>query len=450
MAYEQEPNKRFIPYRAGDFRTNRPIQRGGQLTTPWQKGVQDLAMNQLTLWAQTAPPVIQDSKRVPLVLPVQNTYYVFAFYRFDVPGDLNPGASLGRRYLTVKIRGIATGSDAWQFQATTPSGTVASSSSGTGGAEVTLSVDVPIPEGTLGSYVRLAIRCTTTNNKTVTLNEVSARVKTVTSTGLGSGTEIYSPTSMRPVDSTVQVTETYPLHVRMMQDLTQANDTLWKRNVRHILNTCIWEVYCPDPTMPGTVATTITAGSNGVNVSTFAGAGVLNVVSTTGFTPTGSVQVSTGSGFKTVTYTGTTGTTFTGCTCASAGVMSTGGAVRKAMTSIAFSFDIDSNNKVTGHQWVYFPRQGVTNLRLYLDGYVQEWDSSSDTATLNIGFEFQPPQSFTIGKNTFLSATSGWPADGVLIPVPNKEGPLYLNLKRIDSRTKTLKITSMALAEEIR
>ena len=81
--------------------------------------------------------------------------------------------------------------------------------------------------------------------------------------------------------------------------------------------------------------TTIAAGSNGVNVNTFAGAGVLNVastgLSTLGPNPTypsaGTLSVATGSGPQIVTYTGITATTFTGCTSAGAGVMATGGAV---------------------------------------------------------------------------------------------------------------------------
>lgn len=78
--------------------------------------------------------------------------------------------------------------------------------------------------------------------------------------------------------------------------------------------------------------TTIAAGSNGVNTSTFAGAGVLNVASSTAFATTGSgtgaLTVATGGTPATITYTGKTSTTFTGCnTTAGGGVMSTGGAV---------------------------------------------------------------------------------------------------------------------------
>src|SRR5271157_4999072 len=50
-------------------------------------------------------------------------------------------------------------------------------------------------------------------------------------------------------------------------------------------------------------STTVALGSNGVNVNTFAGAGILNVVSTTGFaSPSGTLSISTSNGTQTVTY----------------------------------------------------------------------------------------------------------------------------------------------------
>ncbi len=75
-------------------------------------------------------------------------------------------------------------------------------------------------------------------------------------------------------------------------------------------------------------STTIAAGSDTVNVSTFAGAGTLNVASTTGFPSSGTIRVATASGVKVLDYTGVGATTFTGVDSnGQTGVMSTGGAV---------------------------------------------------------------------------------------------------------------------------
>jgi len=533
MAYNQEPNLRFIPYRPGDFKNNRPIQQGGQLTTPWQKGIQDLIYNQLTLWGQTAPPVIQDSRTCLLTLPVQNTYYDFAMYRYDTPGLLNPGAASGRRYLQITVRALTTGAHAWQFQARTSSGvTVTSASSGAGGLPVQVTANCEIPQSALGDWVILSIRCTTAAQKAILISQVTARVLPASAAALGEGTALYTSNQFRPLDSSVgQGSEGYPLTVRAVQDLIFANQSMFESNIRGVINYSAWDVFSTltNPT------TTVAALSNGVNINTFVGAGVLNVASTTGFPPWGKIQVTTGSGVFSISYTGTTATTFTGCQCngqagvmstggaimkdhvcsmiqttiapasngvnintfagagvlnvgsttgaasagvvlittgggvfpvsytgisattftgchsnGAAGVMATGGAVMATGSALGFTFDPDTSNKIMGHQWIYYPRQGVRNLRLYLDGYVQGWASSSDTASLAFGFANRDPQIFTIAKATYLTGTSAWPAEGLLVPVPNESGPLFLDLRRTDVRMKPCKIMSMAVFEENR
>jgi hypothetical protein len=77
------------------------------------------------------------------------------------------------------------------------------------------------------------------------------------------------------------------------------------------------------------VSTDVTVTSNGVNISTFAGAGTLNVTSTTGFPATGSILVQTASGAFILTYTGVTATTFSGVDASGqTGVLATGGFVQ--------------------------------------------------------------------------------------------------------------------------
>ena len=76
--------------------------------------------------------------------------------------------------------------------------------------------------------------------------------------------------------------------------------------------------------------TTVASGSNGVNVNTFTGSGVLDVASTANFVSPGMVEVVTSGGSADVSCTGTAGgDQFTGCsfTSGDAGTMSTGAAV---------------------------------------------------------------------------------------------------------------------------
>lgn len=85
----------------------------------------------------------------------------------------------------------------------------------------------------------------------------------------------------------------------------------------------------------GVPASTVAAGSNGVAVSTFAGAGTLNVATTLNWPAAGSISsaqgaivvtgLTGGTGTATITYTGTTATSFTGCTTVSgSGTLATG------------------------------------------------------------------------------------------------------------------------------
>lgn len=74
--------------------------------------------------------------------------------------------------------------------------------------------------------------------------------------------------------------------------------------------------------------TTILVASNGVNTSTFAGSGTLNVAATLFAPSAGTLTVATGGTPATITYTGKTTTTFTGCTTTGGGgVLATGGTV---------------------------------------------------------------------------------------------------------------------------
>lgn len=75
-------------------------------------------------------------------------------------------------------------------------------------------------------------------------------------------------------------------------------------------------------------STTVAAGSDGVNISTYAGAGTLNVASTTGFPTSGTIRVVTASGVKVLTYTGVGASTFTGVDAdGQTGLLATGNAV---------------------------------------------------------------------------------------------------------------------------
>ncbi len=168
----------------------------------------------------------------------------------------------------------------------------------------------------------------------------------------------------------------------------------------------------------GTLAgpsTTIAAGSNGVNVNTFAGAGTLNVVNTTTspvpeFPTAGTLAVATASGIQKVTYTGKTATTFTGCTSAGAGVMSTGGAVVGGLLPSGGTVNL-TNGAMTGVTGTLDAATtvealsigGTGDLKIYRTGSMTEYPGNTTPAPLS-----NPSNGSITGGDTNAAV----PADG--------------------------------------
>lgn len=153
------------------------------------------------------------------------------------------------------------------------------------------------------------------------------------------------------------------------------------------------------------LATTVAAGSNGVNVSTFVGAGTLNVADTTGFPSSGTVAVITDGGLRFVAYTGTTGTSFTGCTTVGAvltGVLYTSGAVTMAKFT-----------GCTGGTGAMSTGNAVTQA---VDGSVRGWQGTADdaypltAATLTGTTTGLPMDNFTTHSVDWQAQTDGFTA----------------------------------------
>jgi len=105
------------------------------------------------------------------------------------------------------------------------------------------------------------------------------------------------------------------------------------------------------------ITTTVTAGSNGVNVSTFAGSGTLNVTATASFNATGTLTVQTSGGLATITYTGTSGgNSFTGCTTTSG----TGTLSSTAGSNTVAQFTSAASTSITGLPVILVASTGST------------------------------------------------------------------------------------------
>lgn len=163
--------------------------------------------------------------------------------------------------------------------------------------------------------------------------------------------------------------------------------------------------------------TTIAAASNGVNTNTFAGAGTLNVASTTGFPNTGELDVATGTTNARIRYTGRTAQTFTGCfTLYGGGVMATGGTVGRAG-------NVSTAGSVGG--------LGLTISESTADTVVADTQSPATTISPG-GNAVQPPWAhFTIGTPsgafTDRVLAAGVPVTYKVQAYCNTMGPLRLN-----------------------
>ena len=121
--------------------------------------------------------------------------------------------------------------------------------------------------------------------------------------------------------------------------------------------------------------TTVAAGSNGVDVTTFTGTQTLHVASTTGFPTAGYVVVAASAGNVTIVYTGTSGgNSFTGCTVATGG---TGTLATGDSASEGTGFPIAADGSFTT---VLEYVQDVLGQCVKLDGTTQ-WTLACDNST---------------------------------------------------------------------
>lgn len=383
MAYNQDSGLDFRPYRPGDFTYKTPIVLGGQTSTPYRRGVEDLAVNQLTLWAQAGHPLVLDAPRPTdstVTLTSGATDYDFAAYYFPIPSFLNSGASSGRRYLTVEVRGYVS-AGTWTPKARAGGGGTATGSSGNTVSSI-ISMDVPIAQGPGEDYLILTVQGNT-GGATFTFESVTAYIKTVSSTTLTAGTTTYSSGYFHPVDSTVQTAADRPFTVDMARSIIQANDEMFKSNVRQVVNYC-----------------------NIANYGTLWGA--------------------------------------------------------KGDTEAATGRPLILDGELGGYkrfwEWLYFPRQGVTGLKIWVDGYVRGWASSGDNVGVTVslrrlddGTGVGTPAYFSIAKGDFFSSATWASGNNLYITDIEGEGPFIVDIRtRPFAGTSTdVRLTAVSIYEEI-
>ena len=227
MANDQSAGAEFRPFVVENFKPNKYIQAGGQTTTPYLRGVQDLAYNHNTILANTQHALIvqqQPNASVAITFTGAPTEVIpFAKYIIWVP------SIPGRTTIQVQVSGSTTGGAQFQVRGVTATGAGTYSAATTSGNTATFTVPVSMAAYQLltldvkldgnFNFSPAAVYCTYAPFATTTLSGVTADIV--------------------PQD-VLQYGVDRPLAVAMLRDLIQTNAYLYTKNVRCIQNWSYW------------------------------------------------------------------------------------------------------------------------------------------------------------------------------------------------------------------
>lgn len=229
MANDQAASAEFRPFVIENFKPNKYIQAGGQTSTPYLRGVQDLAYNHNTILANTQHALIvqqQPLASVAITFTAAPTEEIpFAKYIIWVP------SIPGRANIQVQVAGSTgiPGTTTFQVRGVTATGAGSYSSATSSGN--TASFTVPV---SMAAYQVLTLDVKLSGNDTFSPASVYCTYEPYAATTLSGVT-----TDIVPQD-VLQYGVDRPLAVTLLRDLIRANDYLYKKNVRCIQNWSHW------------------------------------------------------------------------------------------------------------------------------------------------------------------------------------------------------------------
>lgn len=242
MANDQDSAAEFRPFVAGAFKPNQYIQAGGQTSTPYLRGVQDLAYNHNTLVANVQHELVaQHANDSFPAITYTATPISFAKYIIYIPGGL------GRTALNIKV--VADCSVAtYAVRGVTGAATGTMSTPVATGVEATCTVTVDA-----GGFKLLTLDFELSAGGTFTPQSVYVTLDPYASTTLS-----FVNTNVVPQDVD-QYGADRPLAVVMLRDLIRTNNQLYLEHRRCIQNWSYWG----DWAHATTPVTTADVGLNG-------------------------------------------------------------------------------------------------------------------------------------------------------------------------------------------
>lgn len=234
----------FSPFVVGALAPGREIQVGGQTSSPYLRGVVDMASNHNWLLARSGHVQVNQSGEAAIVYA--GSVIPFAVYPYYIH-------KLSQRdELTVIVTGSAS-AGTFQFRAVTSAGTSAwSASTASGSVNITAAAQV-VNEGTgAGDRVTLEFQMSGAATFTVTRVQIYSRNYTGTLDTLTAAGAAYQ-TSCVPQD-TDQYGADKALSVTQVRDLISGANKMFRGNRRAVVNWCAWTNYTNIDTYDGGIA----------------------------------------------------------------------------------------------------------------------------------------------------------------------------------------------------
>lgn len=235
MANNQDAAAEFRPFTSSDFRPGQYILKGGNTSSPYRRGVVDLAYNHNTMLANLGHPLVNQVDVVSAITYTSPTAVVFAKYVIRVPNWMG-------RSVEVKVTATTTGATTFQVRGVTSAGSGSYSAATASGSTATCTV----PVGTSGDYILMSLDIKLSGSATFTPSQVLAYVKPIATTDIGAYSSATS-TDVMPQDVDAFGVDK-PLTVLQARDLLDGTQQFFKDNVRVIANHCMWYDYSTLPT----------------------------------------------------------------------------------------------------------------------------------------------------------------------------------------------------------
>lgn len=333
MANNQDAAAEIRPFIVGDFDPGKYIHVGGNTSSPYHRGVVDLAYNHNTMLANMGHPLVDQVDTVAAIAYVA-TAVTWAKYVIRVPHWME-------RSVEVQVVATTSGGTTYQVRGSTSAGAGSYSAATASGATATFTV----PVGTVGDYMLMTLQFQLSGAANFTPSKVFAYIKPIATTNIGAFSSAPTTTIM-PQDVDAYGVDK-PLNVLQARDLINGTQQFFKDNVRVVANWSMWYNFA-----------SLSTAAEGLRV-----------------------------GYD---------------------------------TTVNFPFPLQ--------EIIYYPRQGVRNLRFFAAARSVGY-AGSNPCKFTMNFKGHPLDTVLVTDASTVFTEASWTVWGPLVPVPPEDGPIYIQIQ---------------------